>query len=150
MCCPGFPDSKKRGLLNTLSVEFVTEVFTWFQTALSQRSEMLPCLQGLDGAQGAPVGKGQTSVCQPCWDMACTSQDTFSVGVLGALGSSTRTRGIHQIHRGKQQPTLTSPEQQQQHKRLKRKHPHSTQILQVLSGFTKFCLNCPGYLFSLL
>lgn len=89
-------------------------------------------------------------VCQPCWGTACTSQDTFSVGVFGALGSSTRTRGKHQTHCGKQQPTLTSPKQQQQHERLKRKHPHSTQILQALSGFTEFCLNCPGYLFSLL
>lgn len=104
-----------------------------------------------DAASPAGFGwsTGTASVCQPCSDTACTSQDTFSVGVLGALGSSTRTRGTHQTHCGKQQPTLTSPKQQQ-HKRLKRKHPHSTQILQVLSGFTKFCLNCPGYLFSLL
>lgn len=147
MCCPGFPGSKKRGggaFKYLVSWICPRSFYLISNCSLSMFRCCLACRVWLEHRDKLRV--------QPCSGTACTSQDTFSVGVLGALGSSTRTRGINQTHRGKQQPTLTSPEQQQQHhhKRLKGKHPRSTQILQALSGFTKFCLNCPGYLFSLL
>lgn len=148
MCCPGFPDSKKRGAFKYLVSWICHRTFYLISNCSLSMFRDAASPAGFGWSTGTAHGEGTTSVCQPCSGTACTSQDTFSVGVLGALGSSTRTRGIHQTHCGKQQPTLTSAEQQ--HKRLKRKHPHSTQILQVLSGFTKFCLNCPGYLFSLL
>lgn len=121
-----------------MSVEFVTEVFYLISNCSLSMFR--------DAAWPAGFGRstGTSSVCQPRSGTASTSQDTFSVGVFGALGSSTRTRRIHQTHRGKQQPIFTSPKQQQ-HERLKGKHQHSTQILQALSGFTEFCLNCPGY-----
>lgn len=144
MCCPGLPGIQIKGGAFKYLVSWICHRSFYLISNCS-----LSMFRGAASPAGFGWSTGTSSVCQPCPGTACTSQDTFSVGVFGVLGSSTRTRGIHQTHRGKQQPILTSPKQQQ-HKASKEKHPHSTPILQALSGFTKFCLNCPGYLFSLL
>lgn len=106
---------------------------------------MLPGLQGLDAAQG------QAPCASPAQAQPAPHRTHSLSGFWGPWAAPQEQKEYTRPTVESSSQLLTSTEQQQHHhKRLKGKHPHSTPILQALSGFTKFCLNCPGYLFSLL